>query len=66
MSDNKTPMMSLEAAIGARRSIRRYETVPVERAKIEHMIDMAKCRHRLKTVKRGVYAYLKGRQKINL
>lgn len=42
MSDNKTPMMSLEAAIGARRSIRRYETVPVERAKIEHMIDMAK------------------------
>ena len=42
MSDNKTPMMSLEAAIGARRSIRRYETVPVERAKIEHMLDMAK------------------------
>lgn len=35
-------LMSLEAAIGARRSIRRYEAVPVPRAHIEHMIDMAK------------------------
>ena len=35
-------LMTLEAAIGARRSIRRYESVPIPRAQIEHMIDMAK------------------------
>lgn len=41
--ESKQPfLMSLEAAIGARRSIRHYEETPVERAQLEHMIEMAR------------------------
>lgn len=41
-ADKQHPLMSLEAAIGARRSVRRYEEAPVDRAYIEHILSMAR------------------------
>lgn len=42
MQDKQSHLMSLEAAIGARRSVRRYEDAPVNRAHIEHILSMAR------------------------
>lgn len=59
-------LMTLEAAIGARRSIRRYESVPIPRAQIEHMIDMAKMSPSPKNRQAWRVRILEGLQKMAL